>query len=76
MIFFTAYAYKKFSVLERHAVMLQRDEVMEVVMSSDAVSEEKAPLLFARKKLHDGRNVCVVYKMEGELRKIITFYPL
>lgn len=75
MIFFTAYAKKKFSVLERHGILFALKEVVFVAESPDAIDDTKKPLVFARKKLDDGRTVCVVYKKEGELQKIITFYP-
>ncbi|MCR4322788.1 MAG: hypothetical protein NUV61_01740 [Candidatus Azambacteria bacterium] len=76
MIFFTAYANKKFLVLERHDVMIGRENIAFVVGSPDTVNDSKKPLLFAHKKLADGRTFCVVYKNEGDLKKIITFYPL
>mgnify|MGYP001590276409 CR=1 FL=1 len=76
MIYFTAYAHKKFLVLERHGVLCGREEVASVVELPDAIDDTKKPLFFARKKLDDGRTLCSVYKKEGELQKIITFYPL
>ena len=75
MIYFTAYANKKFLVLARHSVVFSREEVTFAAGSPDAVDDTKKPLIFARKKLHDNRTVCVVYKNEGGLQKIITFYP-
>lgn len=75
MIFFTAYANKKFSVLERHGILFAREEVASAVGSPDAIDGTKKPLVFARKKLNNGRTLCVVYKKEEELQKIITFYP-
>lgn len=76
MIFFTAYANKKFLVLRRHGVVVEREEIVSAAGFPDTADDTKKPLIFARKKLHGGRAVCVVYKKEGELQKIITFYPL
>ena len=76
MIFFTAYAHRKFLILERHGVIVCREEVAFVVGSPDAADDTKKPLIFARKKLDDGRILCAVYKKEEEIRKIITFYPV
>lgn len=76
MIYFTAYAHKKFLVLERHNVALSREEVASIVEFPDTIDDTKKPLVFARKKLTGDRALCAVYKKEGELRKIITFYPL
>ncbi|MEK7487771.1 MAG: hypothetical protein AAB598_00400 [Patescibacteria group bacterium] len=76
MIYFTAYAQKKFLILERHGVLFSREAVVSAVESPDAADDTKKPLVFARKKLNDSRMLCVVYKKEAELKKIITFYPL
>lgn len=76
MIFFTAYANKKFLVLARHGVVVNREEVTSVAESPDIVDDAKKPLVFARKKLGDGHMLCAVYKNEEEIRKIITFYPI
>ncbi len=76
MIFFTAYAHKKFVMLERHGVLVSREEVTATAESPDAVDDTRKPLIFARKKLRDERTMCVVYKKEEELKRIITFYPL
>ena len=76
MIYFTAYAQKKFSVLERHKVLFSREAVVSAAESPDVADDTKKPLVFVRKTVDDGRMFCVVYKKEGELQKIITFYPL
>ncbi|MBI5912887.1 hypothetical protein HY839_00395 [Candidatus Azambacteria bacterium] len=76
MLFFTAYANKKFSVLERHGMAVSREEVVSAAGSPDTLDDTKKPLFFARKKGSGGRTIGVVYKNEGKLQKIITFYPL
>lgn len=76
MIFFTAYANKKFLLLERHGVIISREDVAFAVGAPDTEDRAKKPLIFARKKLSDDRALCVVYKKEDDLRKIITLYPL
>lgn len=63
-------------MLERHGVTISRKEVAFTAEAPDAADNTKKPLVFARKKLDDGRMLCAVYKKEGELRKIITFYPI
>lgn len=76
MIFFTAYANKKFEVLASHEVVVSREEITGVVGLADSVDDAKKPLIFARKKIADGRAFCVVYKREGDVQKVITFYPI
>lgn len=74
MIHFTRYANSKFTVLEEHAFFVSRDTVIDTVENPEEVDESKAPL-YSAQKTTDGRHLKVVYKKEGGVAKIITFYP-
>lgn len=69
MIHFTSYAEKKFEVLNRHKVFFTREQIEYTVNTPEKVSK-KGKFYFAQK---DG--IRVVYKMDGEIIKILTFYP-
>lgn len=74
MIHFTGYANNKFSVLEEHAFLVSRDTVIGTVEDPESVDMSKMPLYIARKTT-DECPLKVVYKKEGGMIKIITFYP-
>ncbi len=70
MIYFTKYAEKKFDILNKHKVYFTREQVEDAVKLPDKL-EKKGKYLAARK---DG--VKVVYIIENEIIKIITFFPV
>jgi predicted HTH transcriptional regulator len=70
MIYFTKYAEQKFDILNRHKVYITREDVVDAINSPDK-TEKRGKYLFAVKE-----NVKVVYKNEGEVKKIYTFYPV
>jgi hypothetical protein len=70
MIYYTKYAESKFEILNKYHVFLRKEEVDEAVVSPDkceAVGNYQAAC--------KGK-VKVVYKQEGEVVKVITFYPI
>mgnify|MGYP000927984633 CR=1 FL=1 len=70
MIYFSAYAEQKFAVLNRHGVFIRKEQV-EDALNAPALRGKIGRCLSAEK---DG--VKVIYSKEGELKKVITFYPL
>ena len=76
MISFTKYANDKFEVLGRHGFPVERASVVQVLELPDAVDETRPPLLFAQRKIDTAHTLRVVFKAEGELTKVITFYPI
>ena len=70
MLYFTKYAENKFDLLNKYKVYFTREQIEDTVKLPEKVSK-KGAYLAARK---DG--VKVVYKKEGEVIKIITFYPV
>lgn len=70
MIYFTKYAEQKFELLNKHKVYFIKEQIEDVVTPPNQVIK-KHKYFFAEK---DG--IKVVYKKEGEVIKIITFYPV
>jgi hypothetical protein len=70
MIYFTKYAEQKFEILNKHKVFITREQVEETVKLPDK-TEKKGRLTSA---CRDG--VGVVYKKEGDIIRVLTFYPL
>jgi len=70
MIYFTKYANDKFDILNKHKVYFIKEQIEDVVSTPETVNK-KGKYFFASK---DG--IRVVYKIEGEVVKIITFYPV
>ncbi|MFA4834076.1 MAG: hypothetical protein WC619_04515 [Patescibacteria group bacterium] len=70
MLYFTKYAEKKFDILNKHKVYFTKEQVEETLKLPDKIGK-RGKYLTASK---DG--IKVIYKKEGELIKIITFYPV
>lgn len=70
MIYFSSYANQKFDILNKHKVFLRKEEVEEAATAPDDV--KKQGKYFGAVK--DG--IKVIYKKEGEIIKIITFFPV
>ncbi len=74
-IMFTKYAHDKFAVLERHGVIVTKVQVEQVLKTPDAVDASRAPVHIARFRVNDERVLKAVYKKEGNVVKVLTFYP-
>jgi len=70
MIYFTKYAETKFDILNKHKVFFTREQVESAVNCPDQVGK-KGKLMTALKE-----GVKVIYKKDGDIIKIITFYPM
>ena len=70
MIYFTSYANQKFDLLNKHKVFLRKEEIEETVSAPDEV--KKQGKYFGATK----DSVKVIYKKEGEVLRIITFFPV
>ena len=69
MLHFTRYAEKKFEILNKYQVFYTKEQIEDCLAVPDKVSK-KGRYLAARK---DG--IKVVFRKEGEVIRIITFYP-
>ena len=70
MIYFTKYAEQKFDILNKYKVFFTKEQVEDTIKVPDKVSKKNR--YFVAQK--DG--AAVIYKKDGGVIKIITFYPL
>lgn len=70
MIYYTKYAEQKFDILNKHKVYFTKEQIEDVIKLPEKVGRKNG-YLAARK---DG--VKVVYKKEGEIIRVMTFYPV
>ncbi len=75
MIIFTKHANDKFSVLKRHKFSISQEQVMVAIREPDVIDKSRLPLLIAQRKIDRSHVLRVVYKKEGDVIKVITFYP-
>ncbi len=72
---FTKHALEKFTLLRRHGVLVSQSKVLRTVASPDNIDYRRDPLLIAQSNLDLMHVLRVVYRVEGTVRIIITFYP-
>jgi hypothetical protein len=72
---FTRHAVEKFERLKRHGVMISKSKVIQIVLQPDMIDYRKSPLLIAQSELDKRHVLRVVYREEGNMRVVITFYP-
>ncbi|MBI2459875.1 MAG: hypothetical protein HYV53_05035 [Parcubacteria group bacterium] len=70
MIYFTKYAENKFDILNKHKIFFTREQVEDAIACPEKTGK-KSGLMAAQKE-----NLKVIYKKDGEIIKIITFYPI
>jgi hypothetical protein len=70
MLYFTKYAESKFDILNKYKVFFTKEQIEDTIASPQK-SFKKRKCVAAQK---DGLKV--LYKKEGDIIKIITFYPV
>lgn len=70
MIYFTSYAEKKFEILNKHKCYLRKEEV-ESALNLPSKTKKKGKYFVNYKN-----GIGVVWQREGEIVKIVTFYPI
>lgn len=70
MLYFTKYAENKFDMLNKHKIFFTREQVEEAVAAPDK-QNRKGKFMAAQKE-----GVKVIYKKDGDMLKIITFFPV
>lgn len=73
---FTRHASEKFNLFRRHGLKINKKLIKETVRKPELEdNESRKPLKIAISKFGDKHYLRVIYKEEGNARKIITFYP-
>ena len=75
MIKFTKHANDKFKILKRHHFLISKNQVLKAIEKPDLIDYSRSPLLIAQHTIDSNYVLRVVYKKEGGILKIITFYP-
>lgn len=70
MTHYTKYANQKFDILNQHKVFVRKEEVEEAVLRPDEVKKQDDYFGAVKEGLK------VIYKKEGEIIKIVTFFPI
>ena len=68
-VYFTKYANDKFEILNKYKVFITKERVEEVLRLPD-LTAKKGKYLIYKKEV-----AAVIIKKEGEISKVITFYP-
>ncbi|MCX6796660.1 MAG: hypothetical protein NTW06_04160 [Candidatus Falkowbacteria bacterium] len=69
MLYFTKYAEQKFDILNKYKVFITKEQVENVITNAEKVKKKKYYWTAGKE------GTAVLYKKEGDLIKIITFYP-
>ncbi len=75
MIFFTKHARDKFEILKRHKCIVTEQQVLVTVNNPEIIDYSHSPLIIAQYGIDKNHVLRVVYKKQGQIIKIITFYP-
>jgi hypothetical protein len=75
MIIFTKHANDKFSLLRKHKFLVTKQQVLKTLKYPETIDYSRTPLLIAQKQIDREHVLRVVYKKEGNVVKVITFYP-
>lgn len=71
----TKHAHDKLSILERHQCVISLEQVTEAVTQPDALDTTHRSFVIAEKTIAPTHVLRVVYKVEDDIRIVITFYP-
>ncbi len=71
---FTQHARDKFEILARHKFEVTEAQVIEALTSPDKIETEREPPV-AQKAFDEKRVLRVVFRIEGDDKVVITFYP-
>ena len=71
---FTAHAREKFEVLARHKFVVTEAQVIDVLNSPDKTETDRDPSV-AQKGFDETHVLRVVFRIEGDDKVVITFYP-
>ena len=75
MIHFTRHAEDKFEILRKHGLKISKRLITDSINTPDVIDKSRLPLLIAQKSLDRDHVLRVVYKIENNIKIVITFYP-
>lgn len=70
MIYFTAYANQKFTILNNHQVYIRKEQVEQTVSTPEKRGKVGKYLTAERE------GIKIIYQKQAGVLKIITFYPI
>ena len=70
MFYFTKYAEAKFDILNKHKVFFTREQIEDTIGAPEKIGKKNNHLI-AQKE-----NIKVIYKKDGDIFKIVTFFPI
>jgi len=70
MIYFTKYAEQKFEILNKHKVYITREQIIEAVNLPDQVKKKESCIKIRKDNLE------IICKIEDDIKKVLTFYPI
>ncbi len=71
---FTQHAREKFEILARHSFAVTEAQVIEAVIAPDRIETDRDPPV-AQKGFDEQHVLRVVFRVEGDNKVVITFYP-
>ena len=74
-IYLTKHSELKLKILERHGIKISKRKIAITVRNPDVIDYSRRPLIIAHSSLNTKHVLRVVYKKEGDIIIIITFYP-
>lgn len=72
---FTKHALEKFTILRQHNFTISKSAVLQTVDDPDLIDRSRTPLKIAQRTFDKDHVLRVVYKEQGDIKTIITFYP-
>lgn len=75
MVVFTKHAKEKFAILARHGFRVTEIIVRDAILYPQKIDDSRSPLIIAQAAFDASRVLRVVYRQEGTVKTIITFYP-
>ena len=70
MIHFTKYAETKFDILNKYKVFFTREQIEEVIKTPDKIRKKGNYLAVSKERIK------VVYQKQGDILRVVTFYPI
>jgi hypothetical protein len=74
-VWFTKHAEDKFTLLKRHGFKVSKKQVLDTLKEPMLIDTSRLPLSIAQKSIDAHHVLRVVYRVDGELKTVITFYP-